>query len=618
MISHSYTSKCKRGTLDSAEIYKAFTKIGMNYGKAYQGIDVLSQGNRQLLAQLRLPNAVAYTHSDFLLHPSLMDSALQASIGLITGLDQIPSQPSLPFALKSLRIVSACAKEMVAWVRYSSGSKEADNVTTLDVDLCDQHGNVCVQMQGFAFRPLERELGSFLQKRPRHTGKDEIEAGLHSFVPVWNPVFFEPNHAIMVPESTEILLLGTHRTHLDWVQKSYPNTDFLHLPSTATIEIIQAELKKRTFDQLLWIAPDVAQKADDERIIEQQEYGIVAIFRIIKALLHVGFTTKALQWTIITTNTQRVKKDERVQPTHAGLFGLIGSLAKEHPHWNLRLLDVDRLESVDARECLTLTWDKQGDGLAYRRGEWFQHGLAHMGSIPQAFPGYKQKGVYVVIGGAGGLGEVWSRFMVEQYQARIVWIGRREMNEVIQDKVNALSRFGHAPIYISADATQWDALEQAHSTIQQTYPVIHGVVHSAIVLQDQSIAHMEESRFRAGLSAKVDISVNMDRVFGEQELDVMLFFSSMQSFIKAPGQSNYAAGCTFKDSFAQTLAKQRAYPVKIMNWGYWGHVGIVADESYNKRMQQLGIGSIEPQEGMASLQTLVRSEMSQIALLKDA
>lgn len=127
---------------------------------------------------------------------------------------------------------------------------------------------------------------------------------------------------------------------------------------------------------------------------------------------------------------------------------------------------------------------------------------------------------------------------------------------------------------------------------------------------------MEESGFLASSASKVDISVNMDKVFGKQELDFMLFFSSIVSFFRTAGQSNYSAGCTFKDSFAQKLQQERAYPVRTMNWGYWGSVGVVADESYKEAMRRMGIGSIEPEEGMASLQALVDSEMRQMVLLK--
>jgi acyl carrier protein/short-subunit dehydrogenase len=341
------------------------------------------------------------------------------------------------------------------------------------------------------------------------------------------------------------------------------------------------------------------------------------VFRIIKALLQLGYGNKKLQWTVITGKTQRVLEGDRTQPAHAGVSGLVGSLAKEYPQWDVRLLDLESLAAVSARECLSLPWDKAGNGLGHRKGEWFQPGLARLGSTPDGTARYRQNGVYVVIGGAGGLGEVWSRYMMERYQANVVWIGRRVHDAALEEKMTeSLIRLGCAPVYISADARKLEQLEQARATILKTYPAIHGVVHSALVLQDQSVARMDESGFRASLAAKVDISVNMDRVFGQYELDFMLFFSSLVSFLKPAGQSNYAAGCSFKDSFAHKLEQERAYPVKIMNWGYWGHVGVAADEFHRKAMEQMGMGSIEPEEGMASLQALMSSDAPQVALIK--
>ena len=108
----------------------------------------------------------------------------------------------------------------------------------------------------------------------------------------------------------------------------------------------------------------------------------------------------------------------------------------------------------------------------------------------------------------------------------------------------------------------------------------------------------------------------MDKVFGEQELDFTLFFSSLASFVRSPGQANYSAGCVFKDSFAHKLQQERAFPVKIMNWGYWGSVGIVANEFHSKSMAQHGIGSIKPHEGMESLKVLVSSGVPQMAVIK--
>jgi len=596
--------------MSQEECYQRFEKVGLVYGAAHRGLVEVNVGDQEVLAQLSLPGSVMETQALYALHPSLMDSALQAAIGLQNG---TLSNPALPFALQQVDVFDHCSQSMWAWVRYADGSKASDKVRKLDIDLCDDEGRVCVRMKGFSTRVLEGEIEVSHPATPQPIHQKEIEAGLQFLVPVWNPVPSDTFNRVDFPESTKILLLGSEQNRLGWVHKSYPNTQFLQIPANATIETLQDKLKDRSFDHLLWIAPD---EGDDAQILAQQEHGVLALFRIIKALLNLGYSHRDLQWTIVTSKTQQVKKEERIEPTHAGIFGLIGSLAKEYPRWNLRLLDVDSLESMNADDCLTLPYDKQGDGLVYRQGQWFRPGLARLETVPEATPLYKQHGVYVVIGGAGGIGEVWSRFMIEHYQAKIVWIGRRELNAEIEAKIHSLSQHGDAPLYISADATQFDALQQAYKQILDHYPSIDGVVHSAIVLQDQSLAQLDEPTFRASLSAKVDTSVNMHRVFGEQNLDFILFFSSIISSLKTPGQSNYAAGCTFKDSFAQKLQQQCTYPVKIMNWGYWGNVGIVTDEFYNKRMKQMGIGSIEPEEGMASLRSLMSSDLSQIALIK--
>ena len=604
----------QQGQLHPDSIYATFARMGMMYGAGFQAIAAIHLGNGQVLAHLQLPKAVEDKWGDYVLHPSLMDSALQACVGLGDASLEPSNQPRVPYAMESLRIIAHCHREMIAWLRYALGSHVGDDVVKVDIDLCDDEGNVCVEMRGFSYRILKSEQVRQLSA-PR-----ESQSELQSFVPVWNPV--HPETHKLLSRSTKILLLAAEHAELDWMQRSHPNAYLVQLPSAATIDGIEAKLKDCSFDHLLWIAPDVFRAAgrpreSDERIIEQQELGVLAVFRIIKALLRLGYGDKELQWTIITGKTQRVKKDEQIQPAHAAIFGLVGSLAKEYLHWKLSLLDVDSLESLSANECLSLAPDNHGNALACRNGEWFYQEFARVPILTVAPPVlFRQKGVYVIIGGAGGLGEVWTRFMLKHYQANVVWIGRRKYNASIESKINSLARLGPAPLYISADATKFEELEQACKTILKTYPAVHGVVHSAGVLHDQTIAHMHESQFRVGLSAKVDISVNMDRVFGRQELDFILFFSSVVSFVKSPAQSNYAAGCTFKDSFAQALQQHRSYPIKVMNWGYWGSVGGAADEYHNQTMERMGIGSIEPDEGMACLQALFNYELNQMAVIK--
>ena len=618
--------RCPEQVIAGSELYPLLNSSGLKLGKSFQIVQRIYANESESLSVLQLPEHLKKEASQFWLHPALMDGSLHTAMGLMkqNGMD-LPL--SLPYSVAEVQIFHPLQDLYYGYAVWAGDhSQDKQSNLKMNFHLLDKNGKVLVRIKEFSSRPLPRAATKAVPHQAADqasvaAGREEVKAHLQSLIPVWDPAQIEIKKQITVPKSAKIVLLRGDQAQLEWARKSFPNSELVQLSPASSIETIAKEIAGYPFDQLLWVAPDVypdsdGARVDDVRIIEQQEEGALTVFRIIKALLHSGYANKKLQWTIITSHTQRVIDSDRIQPAHAGVAGLVGSMAKEYPQWDLRLLDLDSQASVTAQECLSLPWDKQGNGLAHRKGEWWQQGLAIIDSVPQAKPVYRKNGVYVVIGGAGGLGEVWTRFMMENYDANVVWIGRRKYDAAIEAKINASTRLGRSPQYISADATDLAALEQACKAILKIYPAIHGVVHSAIVLQDQSIARMEECGFRASAASKVDISVNMDKVFGKQELDFMLFFSSIISFFRTAGQSNYSAGCTFKDSFAQRLQQERAYPVKIMNWGYWGSVGVVADESYKEVMRRMGIGSIEPEEGMASLQALVASEMRQMVLLK--
>jgi acyl transferase domain-containing protein len=148
-------AEMNEGRLESSDVYALTSRLGFDYGPAHRGVTAIHLGERQLLAALRLPVHVETNREEYVLHPSVMDSALQAAIGLIVDPDHAPAGPILPFAVRSVRISSACQKEMFAWVRYASDSKQGDRSVELDIDLCAPDGMVCIQMRGFASRLLE-------------------------------------------------------------------------------------------------------------------------------------------------------------------------------------------------------------------------------------------------------------------------------------------------------------------------------------------------------------------------------------------------------------------------------------------------------------------------------
>ncbi|MFM2061280.1 MAG: polyketide synthase PksN [Cyanobacteriota bacterium] len=599
-------TQCQQNKLSGLQCYQIFESVGIKYGPGHRGIDTVYVGNRQVFAKLCLPTSVANTADEFVLHPSLMDSALQASLGLaIDSQTSSPSKPSLPFALEALEIHNKGLMPSYAWIRESSHSNA--QMPKLDIDLCDDRGQICVSMRGFSSRTLDRALVS-------------PEARLTLLTPVWNTISLQQteDHGGTLSRD-RILIIGGNEQQKATFRQIY--SDVLWFSETEleeTTRQIEALSSQKNTLHIIWIVPDpLITSVAQESLISEQNQGTLYLFRLLKVLLEYGYGERILHWTIITTQTQPVRKQDIINPTHASVHGLIGSLAKEYPHWQIRLLDMDRaIQDWPVRDMLTLPADKNGDAIAYRGKEWFKQALIPVFESEVSQPCYRSHGVYVVIGGAGGIGEAWTQWMIEQYQARIIWLGRRKKDTSIQEKLDALSKLGVPPTYIQADASDLQALQTAYQEIKDSYGNIHGVIHSAIVLADKSLAKMDELQFQAGLRAKVDVSVRLAQVFAKEALDFVLFFSSMQSFAKMPGQSNYAAGCTFKDAFASQLAQEWSVSVKVMNWGYWGSVGVVATSAYRDRMIQAGVGSIEPPEGIVAIQTLLRSPLNQLALLK--
>ncbi|HTI70008.1 MAG TPA: SDR family NAD(P)-dependent oxidoreductase, partial [Candidatus Limnocylindria bacterium] len=313
--------------------------------------------------------------------------------------------------------------------------------------------------------------------------------------------------------------------------------------------------------------------------------------------------------------------DEVVNPTHAALVGFFGSMTKEQPGWKTRCLDLAPGEPWPEQTSSMPVADRAGTSWAWRNRQWFRERLvpalfAPEWRTPLDDGPLRKGGTYVIIGGAGGVGTVWTEYLIRQYQARVIWIGRRAKTPEIQRQLDALAAYGPGPEYLSADAANLASLQGAYREIKIRYGSIHGVVHSAIVLSDQSVRHMTEEQFAASFSAKAAVSVRLAQVFGGEPLDFVLFFSSMMSQVRPAGQSNYVSGSLFNDVFARRLSREKSCRVKVMNWGYWGGAGVVASGVYQDRMARAGLGSIEPSEAMDALQELLSSPVDQMALIR--
>ncbi|MED0771982.1 type I polyketide synthase [Bacillus siamensis] len=591
------------------DIYHSFSEAGIVQKDSFQVIREFSYTERKALAKLTLPSHLEADFKQYILHPSLMDGAVQTAMAHVL---QFQKEPALivPFSFGEIQLLKPLAKTV-----FVHAEVKAASVHQFDLHICDERGVLLAAVKDFIIKEVQESAG-FNQKAGA-TPKKSHETEL-LMTPVWNTVTI-PETGMAFMREEKIIVIGAGPDFQQALKEMYSDVRFPDITSLDSAEQMAETLKAQgSFQHMIWAAPDhPIPSVYDADTAGGQEHGVMQLFRLVKALLLLNFDTEPLSLTICTFQAQPIHEHDEVNPSHASIHGLAGSLAKEYTNWSIRPLDLESQRGDrHLPDVFSLPADPEGNPWVFRAGQWHRQQLAVCQPHADEPSLYRHGGVYVIIGGAGGIGEVWTEYMIQTYQAKIVWIGRRKKDTQIERKLKRLAALGPAPQYFSADAADYDSLKRAYDTIVKENGQVLGIVHSAIVLSDRSFANMEEDQFRASLSAKTDVSLQIARVAEGEPLDFLLFFSSMMSFQKAPGQSNYAAGCTFKDAFAKRISQKAPYAVKVVNWGFWGSVGVVASEQYRKRMERDGIASIEAPEAMKTLETLLSGPHDQLALIK--
>ncbi|MGG1948354.1 amino acid adenylation domain-containing protein [Trinickia sp. NRRL B-1857] len=159
-------SQCQGARMDGSQCYAVFDTLGLQYGASFRGLESLQvghdvRGQDQVLAKLALPAGLSM--EPFVLHPSMMDGALHASLGM--NLSVSGGKTALPFALERLEFVSACPSQAWVWVRYSDGCTADSPVRKLDVDVMDEQGRVYVRMRSFSSRIVEGSVSQAEQRQ---------------------------------------------------------------------------------------------------------------------------------------------------------------------------------------------------------------------------------------------------------------------------------------------------------------------------------------------------------------------------------------------------------------------------------------------------------------------
>ena len=525
------------------ECYAEFNQRGLNYGVGFQGIQEMYYSHTEALSRISLNSNSAYT-----LAPGVLDSALQSCMGIDFKTNNQALE--LPFSIKELNILGSLPDYLWCYVRLSNSESK---LKEYNLDLCDDDGNVLVQIKGFVAISIS---GGTLNKN---------EASVNYYTSEWKAVEKTESKTI-ISEKDQLVILDSTTEFCEQISKA-ENWKVEHLETT-----------------------------DPQSLFTYFKEKIVTAIKE-KALLNLTIVGAFSNYS-----------------NYGFIRGLIKTAEQEYPQFQGRLVALEKETMSDLDlflNRLTSEVNSSEKEIKYSSANRFVRSITSI--EPNATQTnaleLKPNGVYLITGGFGGLGLEFAHHIATKCGAIIILSGRSKLTT---EKQNLLKTIPNA-FYLSADVTKATEVARLMNKIKTDHGQLKGILHGAGVLRDSFLIHKTDEDITAVFAPKIEGIKNLDEATKNEDLDFIFCFSSVSSILGNIGQSDYASANAFMDDFVSyrnallNKGERRGLTLSI-NWPLWRSGGMQIDASSEQYLKRhWGMQPLPTVEGLNAFDLLLQS-----------
>ncbi len=287
---------------------------------------------------------------------------------------------------------------------------------------------------------------------------------------------------------------------------------------------------------------------------------------------------------------------------------LLGNIVREVASGALPMIPHTAFDLADAEQAFRLIAQAKHIGKVVLT---VREPCYHVGT-GRDVPVARADGTYLITGGLGGFGLAVAEWLAHQGAQHLVLVSRSGVPKEDVTALAGLRASGAKVVTMSADVSQEEDVARVLDAIQRELPPLRGVVHAAMVLDDDVLVRLDRERFDAVLAPKVAGAWNLHRFTRHHQLDFFALFSSMASVIGHPLQANYAAANAFLDALA---AHRRALdlPALTIGWGAVSDVGYVARHPETAEyLDRGGFTTFSPDQALETLGELLCYDLSHV------
>jgi polyketide synthase PksN len=559
--------RCNIEASTQQAVYRRFQQAGLVYGPVFQVVEELLCGPNEALTRLRLPAELEGGRDAFVLHPSILDGALQTAAGV-----SLPdtSVGYLPFALDEIEwhapFTSACYAH--ARLLESNG-----HLRRFFITIASEDGTVLAELRDFAVRVIRA-----------HTA---VQDSTLYFEPVWHR-----EDASSTRADKPLLLIGTSEL-AGTVRAAHSGVSAGPFPS-CNAQAFKDLLRSGRFPaQLVWFPPQSPESVGTQNLCAAQLEDLLALCQSIVAL-------RLNQDIDVLCVCEQVTEASPLSAAAIAAFGR--SVSLEHPRVHFRAVS---FEGAAGPAALLREIGQSEPEVRLTKDGRFIRRLQRARTDPISTP-VPRGAVCLITGGAGALGLLTASHLIERCNARIVVSGRRPP-ELVEPVLTGLKQMGAEVIYLQADIAELDEATSLIHSAKSLFGRIDCVFHCAGLIEDSLVLKKTPRSMRRVLAPKISGTVNLDLATRDEPLTLFVMYSSLVGATGNAGQADYAAANAFLNEFSTCRDRlrekdERSGRTIAIGWPLWKAGGMSIRPEFVAFMEKsTGLTPLETDAGLRAL-----------------
>jgi len=349
----------------------------------------------------------------------------------------------------------------------------------------------------------------------------------------------------------------------------------------------------------------------DAAMIERaQEQGVYSLLFLTQMLAQLHQPDDRVRLDVISSGVQAVTPGDQIAYERTTILGLIKTIPQELPWLNCRHIDlaIDRVEDNVARLLREIRSPQKEREVAYRAGQRLVARLERVDlrQEPMQELPFKTGGVYLLSGGLGGIAAMLARHLREQYDARLILVGRTAVpdqspNPDRRKAWQELQQLGES-VYQAVDICDIAALRDVVTRAEARWQrKLDGVLHLAGAYHERLLADETYDTFAEILRPKVLGTWALHQLLADRPDAFFIGFSSVNSFFGGFGASAYAAANSFLEGFTHYRQRSGWRRSFCYAWSMWEGIGISRDFQMKELAHIRGYAAITGRQGLLSL-----------------